>query len=74
MSRTLCKIEVLRREQNRVNDKDHEEFVVVSSTAPDRTQDNLSDHIVSFCSEELPARYVLKNVNGIVQHMHILAK
>jgi len=53
-----------------MTDKDHELFVVVSSTSPDQTQENFSDHIVSFCSEELPGRRVLKNVNDIVRSAH----
>jgi len=46
MSCTLYKIEKSLDESKTVlmTDMDHEQFVVVSSTALDRTQDNFSDH------------------------------
>jgi len=67
--RTLYKIEKSWDESKTVSMtyEDSEQFVVVSSTALDLTRENFSDHIVSFCSDELPDRLVLKNVNDIVQ-------
>jgi hypothetical protein len=50
-----------------MTDKDSEQFVVVSSTTLNRMQENISGRILSFSSEVLPVRHVLKNVNDVVQ-------
>ena len=63
----------LRREKTVfMTDKDHKQFVAVSSTTLDRKQENFSGRIVLFCSEEPPGLRVLMNANDVAQLLLIL--